>query len=403
MHSTIHREKRIFRSMVDEPCLPWDNPIPQLLRQGEARVLWRMLVRCVLGCGVWSVVWLQEAGLGRAAAEELPRGVVEAEFIYETAPFPSCHASTLAETPQGLVAAWFGGTAEKHPDVGIWVSRKRASGWTKPVEVAHGVQYTTAEGRVHRHPCWNPVLFQMPNGPLLLFYKCGPSPSTWWGMLTLSTDGGETWALPRRLPEGIAGPIKNKPVLLDDGRLLCPSSSEDDGWRVHFEWTSDAGRTWFRTGPLNDGQQLGAIQPSVLRHADGRLQALGRTRNGRIFETWSTDQGQTWSPLKFTALPNPNAGTDAVTLVDGRHVLVYNHTEKGRSPLNVAVSSDGVNWQAAVVLESAPGEYSYPAVIQTADRLVHVTYTWKRQKIRHVVLDPQRWELKPIVEGQWPH
>uniref|UniRef100_A0A7C4LMQ4 Sialidase n=1 Tax=Schlesneria paludicola TaxID=360056 RepID=A0A7C4LMQ4_9PLAN len=336
------------------------------------------------------------------AANELPRGVVEAEFIYETAPFPSCHASTLAETSQGLVAAWFGGTAEKHPDVGIWVSRRRGTTWTKPVEAANGVQYTDVAGKVHRHPCWNPVLFQAPQGPLLLFYKCGPSPSTWWGMLTLSTDGGETWAVPRRLPEGIAGPIKNKPILLDDGRLLCPSSSEDDGWRVHIEWTSDWGRTWFRTGPLNDGRQLGAIQPSVLRHPGGRLQALGRSQNGKLFETWSEDGGKSWSPLQLTALPNPNAGTDAVTLADGRHVLVYNHTARGRSPLNVAVSRDGVNWQAAVVLESAPGEYSYPAVIQTADQRVHITYTWKRQKIRHVVLDPAQWELRPIVDGQWP-
>lgn len=333
---------------------------------------------------------------------EAQEGVVQSEFVFETAPFPSCHASTLAETPHGLVAAWFAGSYEKHPDVGIWFSHRMEAGWTPPREVANGVQYTGVDGTVKRHPCWNPVLFQMPDGPLLLFFKCGPSPSTWWGMLTDSADGGETWSLPRRLPEGIAGPVKNKPILLDDGRLLCPTSSEDQGWRVHFEWTPDAGGTWFRTDAINGGQVIGAIQPSLLRLADGTLQAVGRTKNGKLFQTRSTDAGKSWSPLELTALPNPNAGTDAVTLADGRHLLVYNHSPKGRTPLNVAVSVDGVAWEAALSLETEPGEYSYPAVIQTADQRVHISYTWKRKRMKHVVVDPEKLQLRPIVDGKWP-
>ena len=86
-------------------------------------------------------------------------------------------------------------------------------------------------------------------------------------------------------------------------------------------------------------------------------------------------------------LPNPNSGIDAVTLKDGRHVLIYNHTPRGRSPLNVAISSDGISWSMIGELETDPGEYSYPAVIQTADGKLHVTYTWKRLKVKHVVLD----------------
>jgi len=329
-------------------------------------------------------------------------GILLSEFVFETAPFPSCHASTLAETPNGLAAAWFAGTYEKHPDVGIWFARRTQRGWSEPREVANGVQYTSVDGAVKRHPCWNPVLFQAPDGPLLLFFKCGPNPSTWWGMLTDSMDGGETWSLPRRLPEGIFGPVKNKPVLLEDGRLLCPTSTEDQGWRVHFEWTSDAGRTWFRTDAINGGQVIGAIQPSILHLADGTLQAMGRTKNGKLFQTRSSDAGRTWSPMELTALPNPNAGTDAVTLADVRQVLVYNHTPKGRTPLNVAVSEDGAAWQAALVLESEPGEYSYPAVIQTSDGRVHISYTWKRQRVKHVVLEPEKLRLRAIVDGKWP-
>ena len=187
------------------------------------------------------------------------------------------------------------------------------------------------------------------------------------------------------------GPIKNKPVQLANGDILSGSSTEHDGWRVHFERSSDNGATWTPTPPLNDGKEIPAIQPSILVHRDGRLQAIGRSRSKRLFETWSSDQGRTWSPLTLTELPNASVGTDAVTLSDGRFLLVYNHTATGRSPLNVAISTDGHQWMAGPVLENEPGrEFSYPAVIQTRDGLVHITYTWRRERIRHVVIDPAR-------------
>lgn len=340
-----------------------------------------VVVLCVYG--------LLMGSLSRSLAQT--PGVLKSEFIYETAPFPSCHASTIAETTRGtLVTAWFGGEYEKHPNVGVWLSRHVEGKWSAPIEVANGVQYTKADGSVQRHPCWNPVLFQPKSGPLMLFYKVGPSPSTWWGMLMTSDDDGATWSTPRRLPEQIDGPVKNKPVQLPNGDLLCGSSTEHDGWRVHFERTSDFGKTWQRTGPVNDGKEFGAIQPSILLLGGDKLLAVGRTKQGKVFQVASEDLGKTWGPLTATSLPNPNAGTDAVTLRDGRHMIVYNHTPKGRSPLNVAVSRDGTEWKPTVVLETEPGEYSYPAIIQTADGLVHVTYTWKRQRVRHVVLDPAK-------------
>jgi predicted neuraminidase len=326
---------------------------------------------------------------------------MKSEFIYERAPFPSCHASTIVEGRHGLVAAWFGGTAEKNSDVGIWVSRHEGGKWTAPAEVANGVQ---PDGT--RHPSWNPVLFQPKTGPLMLFYKIGPDPQTWWGEVRTSDDGGRTWSTARRLPDGILGPIKNKPVQLANGDILCPTSNETpekpSKWTVHFERSSDGGKTWSATKPLNDGVTISAIQPSVLSLGGDQLLALGRTRQGKIFEITSDDAGKTWSEIKLGALPNPNSGTDAVTLRDGRHLLLYNHTPKGRSPLNLALSHDGRTWQAALVLESEKGEYSYPATIQTSDGLVHLTYTWKRQRVKHAVIDPAKLELKPIVKGEWP-
>lgn len=324
-------------------------------------------------------------------------GILSSEFIYEKAPFPQCHASTIAETKEGLVAAWFGGTAEKNKDVGIWVSQHGKSGWSEVKEVANGKESDTV-----RYPCWNPVLFQMPDGPLLLFYKVGPSPSSWWGMRMESADGGKTWSKSTRLPDNIAGPIKNKPELLADGRLLCGSSTEDKGWRVHMEWTKDAGKTWERTEPICDGKSVAAIQPTILRQGKSLL-ILCRPRSARtILRAESTDDGRTWTPLEPTELPSPGSGIDGVTLKSGQHLLVYNHTTSGRSPLNLAVSSDGKTWQAAAVLEKEAGEYSYPAIIQTADGLAHITYTWKRQRVKHVVVDPAKLSLRPIEKGKWP-
>lgn len=332
------------------------------------------------------------AGAALAPAGFAQSALVKSEFIFDSAPFRSCHASTIVETLDGtLVSAWFGGTQEKNPDVGIWLSRQVDGQWTAPVEVANGAQERNPAGLTERHPTWNPVLFQPKTGPLMLFYKVGPSPSKWWGMLMTSEDGGRTWSPPQRLPEGILGPSKNKPVQLANGDLLSPSSTEDKGWRVHFERTSDLGRTWSRTDAVNDGKALGAIQPSILFLGGDKLQAIGRTREGRVFIIDSDNAGLAWGSMSLLLLPNPNSGTDAVTLRDGRHLLAYNHSAGARSPLNLAVSKDGRAWQAALVLEDEPkAEFSYPAIIQTRDGLVHVTYTWKRLKVRHAVIDPAK-------------
>ncbi|MFT3870716.1 MAG: exo-alpha-sialidase [Nibricoccus sp.] len=346
--------------------------------------------------------------LAKADTASQHPAILSSEFIYEKGPYPECHASTMAETTDShLVAAWFGGTKERNPDVCIYVSRLENGKWTEGVEVANGVQ---PDGK--RLPTWNPVLFQPKNGPLVLFYKVGPNPREWWGLMMTSLDGGKTWSKPTRLPDGILGPIKNKAVELADGAWLSPTSTEgnpekktdkgefDGGWLVHFELSRDAGKTWEKIGPVSKGgPKFDAIQPSVLFHKDGRLQAVCRTKQGVIAQTWSKDGGKTWTALTAAELPNPNSGTDAVTLADGRQLLVYNHSAhrideaKGnRYPLDVAISSDGLSWKRIITLETEPctSGYAYPAVIQAADGKIHITYTWDRKRIKHVVLDPTK-------------
>ena len=352
-----------------------------------------------------------------AARQAASPAIVSTNFIYDRGPYPQVHASTLVETTSGqLVAAWFGGTEEGDPDVSIWVARHENGGlngrWSPGVKVADGVQ-----DAAKRHPTWNPVLFQPRGGPLMLFYKVGPSPREWWGMVITSGDDGRTWSAPRRLPEGILGPIKNKPLQLADGTIVSGSSTEavsSDAWRVHVERSSDLGRTWERV-PVGDGG-FNAIQPDILRHADGRLQLLCRSKEMHVPTSWSSDNGRTWSALEKSGLYAVNSGSDALTLQDGRHVLVYNPRDqpggapanyrpdtligikdapsgpRARWPLVVSVSRDGVAWKQALTLEDAPLRhgYAYPAVIQSRDGRIHVTYTFDRRKIKHVVIDPAR-------------
>jgi predicted neuraminidase len=229
-------------------------------------------------------------------------------------------------------------------------------------------------------------------------------------MVMTSRDGGRSWGAPRRLPDGIIGPVKNKPVILKDGTWLSGSSTEGNSarasteasWRVHFERSRDAGATWEKVGPVGIGPRFDAIQPSILLHRDGSLQAVGRTKQGVVFQTWSKDNGQTWTALSALPLPNPDSGIDALTLADGRHLIVYNHSAhranepKGeRYPLDVALSTDGLAWRHVLTLERDPitSGYAYPAVIQTSDGRVHITYTHGRKTIKHVVLDPARLAL----------
>ena len=333
--------------------------------------------------------------------------VVLSEFVFAEAGegFPSSHSSDLLELENGdLLCTWFGGSKEGANDVEVWLSRKPRNGnWTTPEKVTEDATRTV----------FNPVLFQPRGGDVMLFYK---TPDINTGMMITSRDGGFTWSNPATLPVGIVGPIVNKPVQLDDGVIISGSSTQREQSRIHVERSVDGGLTWSRI--LIDGYSHGVIQPTILVHSPRRLQLLMRTDDhspkARMPHTWSDDAGLTWSPITESSLPNNNSALDAVTLADGRQLLVYNHStreapktgHKGRGILNVAVSDDGVNWKAALVLDYLPRgnglQFSYPAVIQSRDGLVHVSYTWHRKRIKHVVIDPSRLELHPIVNGDWP-
>lgn len=307
------------------------------------------------------------------------------EFIYgDEAHIPSCHASTLVELDNGdILAAWFGGKDEGDKSVEIWLSRRSGGKWSKPVAMTHYPD----------QPTWNPVLFRDSSNKIWLFFKVGPNPREWTGAYRTSTDNGKSWSNVVLLPGGVLGPVKNKPIQLQNGNIVCGTSVE--AWHVWTGWTdisSDGGKTWKIGGPIMiPDQPWGVIQPTLWEYAPGKLRALLRSRNiGYIIESHSNDGGMTWSPgLVRKDLPHPGSGIDAVRMKDGTIALVYNHTQHGRSPLNIAFSKDnGETFGTPYVLEDIRGEFSYPAIIQAKDGSLHITYTWRREKIKYVVIDP---------------
>src|SRR5438067_2925495 len=242
-------------------------------------------------------------------------------FIFEKAPFPSCHASTLVELEAGrFLAAWFGGKAEGAADVRIWHAFFDGKAWSPPAVLAEerGV------------PCWNPVLFRSRAKTLFLFYRAGPSPMTWTTYIRRSTDLGKTWGKPEQMPAGLLGPIKNKPIQRADGAILAGSSVESyRAWTCWVERSTDDGRNWRRFGPIAvPNHPHGIIQPTLLETSDKHLLALCRARGiGSICQAESRDGGETWSPAQAINLPNNNSGLDAVRAANGDFFLAYNHTQ----------------------------------------------------------------------------
>lgn len=320
------------------------------------------------------------------ALEAASPALIKEEFIFDTAAFESCHASTLVQTDSGkLLCAWFAGTKEGASDVKIWMAELQQEGWKGPQIIARSQENI---------PCWNPVLFKMPNNEIILFYKEGRTPLDWSGVLKRSLDEGQSWSESEPFPAGVIGPVKNKPLLLSDGTLLCGSSIESfRRWGCWVDITSDSGKSWKKSDPINvENFLFGIIQPTLVYGKSGEIKMFCRSyRLGYICTATSYDKGKTWTPATKTPLLNPNAGIDAINLTDGKILLVYNNSKENRFPLNVALSSDGgESWSMVLTLEDKLGEFSYPSVIQTSDGLVHISYTWNRVKIKHVVIDPTK-------------
>ena len=322
----------------------------------------------------------------QAANEKDTISVVVKEYVFETPqPFEQCHASTVLRTQDGkFLVAWFGGTHEKHDDVGIWLSKGGPGNWSTPTELA----------KIREDAHWNPVLFESNDGAIVLFFKVGKTIDHWETWFKISRDNGETWSEASELvagDKGGRGPVRNKPIVLSDGTWLAPASNENKGvWNAFVDRSEDQGKTWNASSffPVNRDSiaEEGVIQPALWESGGGNVHALLRSSAGVICRSDSRDYGKTWSPVYKTSLPNPNSGIDLTKLDDGTLVLAYNPDTVNwgeRNPISLALSNDnGKSWSFSVDVETGvkDDEFSYPSIIHFGDS-VALTYTWKRRNI----------------------
>lgn len=300
------------------------------------------------------------------------------------------HAATLLEyLPNKIMAAWFGGSYEGAKDVAIYTSKLEDKGWTKPQLV---IKPAIIKGDTLA--CWNPVLFKSKTTKkLYLFYKVGKNPREWLGAMVTSTDNGNSWSSPKYLPDGFLGPIRNKAIEVSPGIILCGSSTESvttNEWRAHIEMFNEKTASWTKISiPNNKGYDI--IQPTILVHSNKSLQLLFRSKHNKLVTSWSYDNGTTWTNAELIDVVNSNSGIDAVSLSIKSFLLVNNPLPQGkdwfygRNILDVEYSADGLNWAKLFDLENEKeGEFSYPAIIQTQDKKVHIVYTHNRKYIKYV-------------------
>ncbi len=337
------------------------------------------------------------------------------QLIMDKKVTPSCHASTVLPREDGSLVAWFGGSHEGSPDVGIWMAVKDEKGFGEPVLVAQGMK-----------PHWNPVLFAPRGGHARLFYKVGTKIPNWRTMVIDSVgaygNGKVYFSNPRQLVPGDTsggrGPVRNHCLEMKSGRILAPASCERGLWRCFMDISDDHGQTWRKSNILSVpgledyDEKLAAWQalaeksetpidrPEEIRHGRGIIQpalwedesgvhALMRSGEGFIYRSDSSD-GEVWCEPYPTKLPNNNSGIDLARMPDGTLLLVCNPVQESwgaRTPISILESKDGgENWERLCDLETGPGEFSYPSIAVLWDR-VHITYTYNRENIAYWEFD----------------
>jgi hypothetical protein len=333
----------------------------------------------------------------RLANEDLP--LITQELLFdpmpESKPFISNHAPSVLELPDGtLLSVFFAGDHEGASNQKIYICRKEpipgsgttVTGATGGASVTAGDEWTYPEAIDDGGG--NPSLFQSRTGKLMRF-------DGWDGTMQTSPDEGLTWSAMRGTSGG--GAEKNKPIQLEDGTILAVNES------TTIQSTDD-GVSWSRRSD-------GAKQGTLLVYPNNRLQMMSRTGGSEsIGVHWSNDNGLSWSGGDCV-LPNNNSGLDGTTLRDGTQIIAYNHQyrnsggHKGRGLLNMSISTDGDAWSAVVLVNyllRSNYQYSYPAVIQSRDGLVHLVYTWHRRSIAHAVINPAAFQPEPMPNGDWP-
>jgi len=323
------------------------------------------------------------------------------EFVMKQLPTAFCHASTIiALRSGGYMCCWFGGSHEGNADVAIYGSRRLDGIWSEPVKLADGIEAN-----------WNPVLFYREDGSLQLFYKQGQKIAEWQTYTLISQDDGLSWSEPEELvPEDVSGgrgPVRNKPIRLNTGRVLAGGSTEHGIWQAFADISDDNCKTWHKSAAVQianleyqQGEKTaesniavsaqsfygrGVIQPTLWEDGNNMVHMLLRSSEGYIYRSDSRDQGESWSNAYPLAMPNNNSGLDLVLApFDGELYLLCNPVAANwgvRSPMSLFRSTDnGCSWTKLYDLATETSEFSYPAIIAEEAGLC-LTFTWKRENI----------------------
>ncbi len=304
--------------------------------------------------------------------------------------FPSCHCSVVQELDNGdLLVGYYAGEDEARPDAAWVLARRRPH--------APAFDPLTIVADTPGKPEGNGILFQTREGTVLLIYGTmhgkleGPSgPGVRWTSCDLrikrSEDNGATWTEPQMIEAEWGHVPRCKPIRLQSGEIIFGTEYKDG--HSYFWISADEGRSWQRTGPVPGAE---TEQPALIERRDGSLLALLRPAGSipAVFTAHSTDHGRIWTPAQQSSFPCPHAALDAVRLADGRIVMAWNNDPARRNPLTLALSEDeGETWPYVRVLITGEGQFHYPAIIQSRDGLLHLTFTNNRRTIDHVVLTP---------------
>ena len=335
-----------------------------------------------------------------AANHEEP--FMKEDFIIPDQGANMVHVASISEMSEGkFVAAWYGGTREGAKDVAIFLSflpSEKDAVWSDPKMVADRVSVSKELGRYIKK-VGNPVVFSDPQKRLWMIFVTIPFGG--WSCSSLnvkvSDDGGDTWTRARRLTLSpflnISELVRNNPISLQNGGFGVPIYHEFIGYFPEILWISlKNGATAsieYRKTRIIGGRDY--IQPAVAVTGKRSACAFFRCRSEKraVGRSTTIDGGNTWSGAERLEQANPDAALDVIPLSDGRFLMAFNDSAATRENLKLALSGDrGKSWRAIATLENSPGqEFSYPYMIRSRSGDIHLVYTWKRKRIKHVVFN----------------
>ena len=329
--------------------------------------------------------------------DKSPPYLVE-EFISPELKAGMVHTASICQLSDGrLAATWYGGSKEGASDTAIYLSTRNSGvppSWTRPRVV---VNRETASKELQRFvkKVGNAIIFADREDRLWLIYVT-ITVGGWSGSslnVKISTDDGANWTPSQRLTLSpflnLSELVRNNPVPLEDGGFVIPIYHEFLGKFPELLWISVGAnnqKVFFRKSRMDGGRTF--IQPSVVAYGPRTATAFYRNcsdeRNVGVALT--RDAGATWSRPRGLDLPNPDSALNALRLSDGNILLVFNDSKHYRENLRFAISGDnGLNWTRIARLEDTKGqEFSYPYLIHGQGRRIHLVYTWRRKRIKHV-------------------